>query len=443
MTAALVTLASAGAAIYVRQARIEQRRFEDARRLINAVVQEIQPKLESIPATLPLRQILIERTMTYLESVSRDAGNNVPLLLELGNAYAQLARVQGDVSTSTLGRQSAAGDRYHKAEALLQRAESIAPNDASVLKDAALFYGRLAGFENTQGQEEQAVAHARRAVECAERLQAARPGDFDAREILAFSVFYLATAAPAADWDLRVATYQRAGDLYRQLAGERPQKVNLGRNASVCDRALGSLQQSRGHLDIARTHAARALAASERQLAAAPNDPLARLDVAIDEGLLASIEDSAGDGAAARARHDRAIGLGEGIVTADPANARARLITADAKRHFVRNRLAAGDVAAARRAAQSSVEAYEGFRENGKLANAVNWRFAAATAALADVEAADGHAVLACDTYKRAVAVFEAIDRESALVDLVKVDADRARASLARCPASAESRATR
>jgi hypothetical protein len=110
--AAMLVLAAAvtAAAVYVRQSRIEQRRFEDARRLVHAVVFDIQPRLEGIPATLPLRKTLIEQTLTYLEAVSRDVGNNVVLLRELANSYAQLAVIQGDAMRANLGdRQAAAG----------------------------------------------------------------------------------------------------------------------------------------------------------------------------------------------------------------------------------------------------------------------------------------------------------------------------------------------
>jgi eukaryotic-like serine/threonine-protein kinase len=433
MTATLVALVAIGAAVYVRQARIEQRRFEDARRLINAVVQEIQPKLESIPATLPLRQILIERTMTYLESVSRDAGTNVQLLQELANAYAQLARVQGDVSTSTLGNQSAAGERFQKAESLIERAAALAPSDGSVMKDAALLHGRLAGYENLQGREDKAVAYAKRAVEYAERLQVARPGDFDAREIMAFSVFYLALAAPAADWELRATTFERAGTLYRQLAAERPDKESLRRNAGISDRYLALMHQARNGLAAAKTYAARALAATERQLAARPNDPALQIEVAIDAELVASVFDSANEVDAALPHHRQAIAIDDAIVRGDPKNARAKLLLADAERGFARNRLMARETATARTSARRAVDLYETFREAGKLTNAVGWRLATATATLGDIEAADAHGALACDAYRRAVAMFDAIDREAPLVDLVKVDANRARESLVRC----------
>ncbi|HLG54206.1 MAG TPA: hypothetical protein VI485_02670 [Vicinamibacterales bacterium] len=73
-------------------------------------------------------------------------------------------------------------------------------------------------------------------------------------------------------------------------------------------------------------------------------------------------------------------------------------------------------------------------REGGQLSNAVSWRFATAMETLADIEEADGHVALACDAYRRAVTVFDAASRQTPLVDLVKADADRARARQDRCP---------
>jgi tetratricopeptide (TPR) repeat protein len=435
MAAAVAVLLAIGATVFIRQTRIEQRRFEDARRLINAVVQEIQPKLESIPATLPLRQVLIERTMTYLESVSRDAGNNVELLRELANAYAQLARVQGDVTTSSLGNQGDAAARFARADELMQKAAAVAPRNPAVLKDAALFYGRLASFENTQGRVSESVTHARLAVDFAERNQAARPGEFDAREVLAFSVFYLGTALPAAEWDVRVSTFQRAGDLYRGLASERPDKDNLLRNAAIADRHLASLHHDRGRTIEARTFGERALAASERRLTSQPRAPSLQLEVAADAGVLGAILVSAGDLDASRARFERAIALDEAILGADPANARAKILLAEAARGLAQNRLRAGDTADARRYVTRSLGVFDSLRQAGQFPNAVMWRFAAAAATLADVEHAEGRSGPACDAYGRAVAAFDASHRQSPLVDLVKADADRARMQLAQCPA--------
>jgi non-specific serine/threonine protein kinase/serine/threonine-protein kinase len=123
---ALLVALFAGSAYYVRQSRIEQRRFEDARRLVHAVVFDIQPRLESIPATLPLRKTLIEQTLAYLEAVSQDVGNNVSLLRELANSYVQLGVIQGDALASNLGDRQAAARDFTQATALMDRALALA-----------------------------------------------------------------------------------------------------------------------------------------------------------------------------------------------------------------------------------------------------------------------------------------------------------------------------
>ena len=78
-----------------RQARLAQRRFDEARRLIHTVIFDIQPKMGAVAGTTPLRKELIESTLQYLEALARDAGDNPALLRELSASYVQLARVQG------------------------------------------------------------------------------------------------------------------------------------------------------------------------------------------------------------------------------------------------------------------------------------------------------------------------------------------------------------
>jgi tetratricopeptide (TPR) repeat protein len=284
--AAVLIAAVAAASIYVRQARIEQRRFEDARQLVHTVIFDLQPKMEAIPATLPLRQTLIQETMRYLESVSRDAGRNVPLLLELSNAYQQLARVQGDITVSTLGNAAEASRRYARADELMQRALALAPDDPAVLKDAALLYGRLANFDNGQARDDDSRRHAQLAVRYAEHNAAVRDNEFDAREILAFSVFYSAQTAPAENFQQRVDTFERAGTLYRALAAEKPEKENLTRNGGIIGRFLASAYHDKSDETKALDHGKRALATSELLLSRHAGDTGLQLEVATDAMVL-------------------------------------------------------------------------------------------------------------------------------------------------------------
>jgi tetratricopeptide (TPR) repeat protein len=432
--AALLVVATAiGVGTYVRQARIEQRRFEDARQLVHTVIFDIQPKMESIAATLPLRQTLIEQTMRYLESVSKDAGGNVDLLLELSNAYQQLARVQGDVTVSSLGRPMDAAARFARADELMTRAVALAPENPAVLKDAALLYSRLAGFENTQSRPDDAQRHARYAIALAERNLAARGGEADAREILAGTVFYLGVTAPAEDWQMRVETFTRARDLFRGLATERPEREALLRNVGITERYLASLHNDRHQVDRAVSHGEAAADTAEQMLARRPADPALMLEVVTDSQLLGMYLDAAARLADADARYQRALTLADAVLAKDPANARGRLMLAESARNHAANRLRVPDLTAARRLIDRAVSAYDAMQKNGQLPEGVKWRYASALSTLGDVARTEERLGPACEADRRAAQLFEEANQKSTLVDLVKIEAERTRTKVAGC----------
>ena len=167
-----------------RQARLAQRRFDEARRLIHTVIFDIQPKMGAVPGTTALRKDLIESTLQYLEALARDAGDNPALLRELSASYVQLARVQGLQGESNVGDTQAARRTLGEAEKLVERLLKLDPNGPDSLHEAVSVERNLALSFLYQGAYAPAQQHARRAVELAERQVGIRP-DFQAREDLA------------------------------------------------------------------------------------------------------------------------------------------------------------------------------------------------------------------------------------------------------------------
>jgi tetratricopeptide (TPR) repeat protein len=431
--AALILSLVAGIVAVERQARIADRRFEDARQLIHTTIFDIQPKLEAIPGTLPLRTTLIEETMKYLEAVSRDAGGNVALLRELSNAFQQLARVQGDISTSTLGNQDAAADRYGKAQALLDAALAIEPRNPDLLKDAALLLGRMAGFENARGASDASLAHAVSAVSYAERNLGARPGDRDARQVLAGAVFYQAMATPAEQWEVRKEVFERALAMYADLAADPSANEAVRRNVGILNRHLSALHYDRAMAAPAVAHARTARGVSEAVLAARPRDAALQIDAAQDAYVLGMSLDLAGAGAAAPEHYARARALLEGVRAADRSNVRATLLLGETARYSAANRLATGDLAAARQESAEAAALFALLGQQGPMLQAVKWRYAAALATQADVETASGGRAEACKHYLRSAALFDEAHQQSALTHQVKRNFDRVRGQAAEC----------
>jgi tetratricopeptide (TPR) repeat protein len=431
--AALVASVAAGGVLTTRQARIAERRFEDARQLIHTTIFELQPKLEAIPGTVELRASLIQETSKYLEAVSKDAGDNVPLLKELSSAYLQLARLQGDIGTSSLGRQDLAAGRFEAARTLLERALALEPENPDLLKDASLLYGRLSPFQNARGQSEAAQQSARLAVTYAERHAAARPGVFDAREILAVATFSEAANTPAEQWDLRRTRMERALDLYRGLVRDDPAKESVRRNVGIASRYLASM-----HTDVSRgaeaaRYAREAVEVSAQVLSARPNDTAIVLDVATDQMVLGIAEWQAGRFADAWQALDRAVTLLTGVAAKDAANARATLLTGEVRRYQARVRLAEGRIDEAVSLADQAVARFVTLAAAGPMLPIMQWRHAEALFARADAVDAAGRRADACSTYRRAHDLFVEVDQQAPLTFLVKEDFNTVKARLSAC----------
>jgi eukaryotic-like serine/threonine-protein kinase len=409
---ALLVVATVGAAAYVRQAHRERRRFEDARKLVHSVIFELQPKLEGIAGTLAIRQTLIEQTMAYLESVSADAGNDVPLLQELSNAYRELARLQGDVSVSNLGNFASAAQRFVRADQLMQRALAIQPANPSLLSDAGTLYSRISGFDGSEGRTADQLAHARLAVRYAEENFKLRPREFESRDLVALTKFYLALAMPDLEWEAKVTTFREAAETYETLAKEYPTNDHLPRNAAITFRYVASIYADREDFAKSLGFARRSLEATEVLLAPRPTDIRSRLDVATSARLLALWTSSARDVSGAQPLFERAIAIYEDILKQDAANVRARQELAHAVRGFAQNRLDAGDRVAARVHVYRALDLYAQLVERGQAgAGQANLRGALARTQ-GNLERLDGNHAAACAAFTIAQRHYEEAERQ-------------------------------
>lgn len=132
---ALVVIAVAGGVIAtVRQARIADRqrrlaekRFDDVRELSNSLIFDVHDAIQNLPGSTPARQLLLDRAVTYLDTVARDADDDVDLQRELARGYQRLATVQGSPSQSNVGDTTAAIASARKSAALFEAVARARP----------------------------------------------------------------------------------------------------------------------------------------------------------------------------------------------------------------------------------------------------------------------------------------------------------------------------
>jgi eukaryotic-like serine/threonine-protein kinase len=436
LTAAAALLVAAiltSAAIYVRQSRVEQRRFEDARRLVHTVVFDIQPRLESIPATLPLRKTLIEQTLRYLEAVSRDVGNNVSLLRELANSYAQLAAIQGgDALAANLGDRQTAATLFDQASGLMGRAMTLAPANPDVLMDASTLNRRRSDFALQGENREDAQRLADRAVALAEQA-VARGGGAAASEARALAWFSLGRALLNPEPDAALAQFDRAR---RHFTGTASQGTTPLREAVLIELYTSDVLIKRGDKRRAPQRAREALRIANQVLAARPNDSIAQLDVAVTEGQLASILYNSGDEAGSVEHFHASAEMRERIVTADPANVRARERLALAKGRLGTILARAGDFPGAVAMLNRSVSLYEGLQAAGQLAPTMEADFAEVLGHVGDYHQRVKEPQKACAAFGRAAALLKAADARVPLTAFRRQMLDSNLNELARCRTS-------
>ena len=428
---ALVAAVVAAAAIYIRQSQIEQRRFEDARRLVHTVVFDLQPRLEGIPATLPLRKTLIEQTLIYLEAVSRDVGNNVVLLRELANSYAQLAVIQGDALASNLGDRDLAARHLERAAALMDRASALSPRDPAVLADASALNRRRSDFALQAEDRATAVRFGQVAVDLADASLALDGDEPSTREAQALAWFSLGRAQMSTDPKAGLAQFDRARTYFAEQA----------KTGAVPLREFGLIELFTSDALIkqkdtkrAPHHAREALRVAQEVLAARPNDQIAQLDAAVAAGQLASILFNTGDETGAVEYFRSSAEMRERIVAADPENVRARERLAMAKGRLGTILARAADYPGARAMLDRAVAIYEDMQRSGQLAPTMEADFAEVLGHLGDYHQRTGNEHAACAAFGRAAQILKVVDARAPLTPFRRQMLTFNLEELERCP---------
>lgn len=108
-----------------------ERRFADVRQLSNALLSDIAPKIERLQGSTEARQALVIQSLKYLDSLAREAGDDVQLQSELAAAYEKIGELQGAPRKPNLSDFTGALASYEKARAILRDLLEKNANDSN------------------------------------------------------------------------------------------------------------------------------------------------------------------------------------------------------------------------------------------------------------------------------------------------------------------------
>jgi non-specific serine/threonine protein kinase/serine/threonine-protein kinase len=428
VTATVLVAASliAGIVTTTWQARLAERRFDEARRLIRSVIFDIQPKLGAVPGTTQLRKELIESTLQYLVALGRDAGDDPRLLRELSASYVQLARVQGIQGVANVGDIQAARRTMGEAEKLVARLLKIDPDGADSLHEAVVMERTLALSFLYEAAYAPAKQHAQRAVDLAERAVKIRP-DFQAREDLADTHRTLANCSDSAE------EFAISQEIYESLLREKPDEARVLQNLSQAYKYAAGLHYQKREDRQGLALIVKAHAIDEKLLAADPENPEAQDDLSFSLNQLSWGYSRLGDVAAALAASERSLAMRERIAAQNTEDARAQERLGYVLRAIALLRRKQGDRAGAQRDYRRAHAIYTDVRARDYGGAYVATELGFTNLELGDLESENGDAEGACRWYRQSAAVFDELASRGALRSDSHEEAEKARRAAAAC----------
>ncbi len=277
--ALLVITLVAATAFSLREARIaDQQRaraemhFASVRGLANTLLFDVNDAIQQLPGATRAREILVSNALKYLDALSKEAGDDTGLRLELATAFEKVASMQGQAYAASKGDVPAALASYGKAIALLEPIVAAEPGNVPAVRALAnlsLLQSRLLLL---QGNAKAAVAGSQRAIGLLEPVVKSQPGPetqselAGALQVHVVNIFYGGSAQ-----EERQGYARRAIAILEELATADPENLEIAQN-----------------LGAAYTTLASALAGPEPDRAAVEESlALHRKALAIDERLVA------------------------------------------------------------------------------------------------------------------------------------------------------------
>lgn len=347
--AAVLLALVAGVVSTVRQARIAEherataelqrtaadRRFEQAREVARAFITEMDPALRHLAGATPVRRMIVDKGLLYLNRLAAESGNAPELLLDLATGYLRIGDILGHPDTPNLGDPAGATAAYERAMKLASVVVAQRPTSTGARKSLWNATQRLGRVTGTQGEVARGQALMRVAMGVVDQARALDPGDAELLRHRATTLSQLA-------WlELRAGRYDDARRLYQQshdtsvaVLAAHPNHPDAPRDVLLAklDLARSSLAAKKPAEAVSAAQDAVALA--EPVFAAARGNAQAQRDLAFSLDTIVHALVMAQRSADAIPYAEKSLALAESLAAADPTSAQARRDMINATRNL-------------------------------------------------------------------------------------------------------------
>lgn len=170
-----------GLSLAIRERAVAERRFQQVRQLSNKFI-GLDAEIRGLPGSTAARSLIVAESLQYLTALGAEASGDADLAFEVGNAYLQVARVQGVPTYLNLGQLDLAEQSLKKAIQFVDDALRANPKNRRALITSAEIAHDLMALVDVQNRREEAMRQAGKSVARLDeffRLGAAGPEEID------------------------------------------------------------------------------------------------------------------------------------------------------------------------------------------------------------------------------------------------------------------------
>lgn len=223
LAAALGSVATWQGIVATRERARAQARFDQVRKLANAVIFTYQDGVRNLAGATAVREQMVSDAAAYLDTLAAEATGEPELRVELARAYDRLGDVKASFSTASVRNGEAARDFYNRAMALKTGLLAREPGSPVYAAEIAITHDKLGHVAFGMGHRDEALDRYRRARDLREALVAGGHSDPQLRLLLARNYRDLAVRGRTpANVEEGLALCQRALTLSEALVREEP-----------------------------------------------------------------------------------------------------------------------------------------------------------------------------------------------------------------------------
>jgi non-specific serine/threonine protein kinase/serine/threonine-protein kinase len=298
-----------------------EKRFNQVRKLANENLFVIHDAIKNLAGATQARELILKRSLAYLNSLAEDAGNDRSLLRDLAAAYERVGDIQGAQSSANVGDTAGARQSYQRALSIRQvlaQGKSATATDRDALCGIHL---KMSDLAEKIGDSTGALDNGRKALAIREELSTADPQSIQARNGVAIALHVVAQGlAKTGDTMGALNLFRKEAETFEALVATDPANVSHRINLALSYKKIGAMEGNLKDYQAARESLRKALVIEQQLTTANPTNPQWQRAISFTYSEIGSNLIALNDVAAAMESYHTALKIRRALAQADPKN---------------------------------------------------------------------------------------------------------------------------